>query len=469
MTRRSDPGSPMSLRSLITLLGVFLVVSLGLWVAWLNPDPVTFRLPGFPPRSFEPPLWVIAFLSLVLGVFAALLYSVVLSSKEAFSRWRLRREQRSEEENAQLVREGLEHAVRGDHRGALDRFDEVLENDPKHLDAWIQGGEEARRLGNVDRAVDMHVRARGLAPEDPRVHGALAADFAALGEPARAVSHLEQRIAHLDEPGADDYRWLRELLVEQRRWDEAIDAQERRLKLLDDDVLRVDEEAILRGLRLEKGHAQLERDGAEGADAAAAIFDSLLRDDPQFVPAYLLLGEARLAQDDPDGAIKTWLDGVEKTHSLPLLDHLVEYYLEAGQPEAALKVSQRAVEELEGTDELAARLELALLYARLEMLDEAQAGLRELEEQSEYSPVLRYYLARLRQRQGDDREAASIYREVVESAGIPEPDFRCSHCGARFEDYRLRCVECGRWGTIDLDTAQDIRLAEEPSVSAPRI
>jgi len=469
VTRRTEPEGPMSLRNLITLLGVFLAVSLGLWVAWLNPDQVTFWLPGFPPRSFSTPLWVVAFLSLILGVFLALLYSVVLSSKEAFSRWRLRREQRSEAENTELLLEGLEHAVRGDHQEALERLEEILENDPRHVDAWIWGGEEARRLGDVDRAIDMHVRARGLAPEDPRVHAALAADFAALGQHARAVGHMEQRLAYLDRPGHEDYSRLRDLLVEQRRWDEAIAAQEKRLKLLKGDVRRVDEEAVLRGLRLEKGRERLEHGGAEEAKEAAAIFSSLLKEDPEFVPAHLLLGEARLAQDDPDGAVKAWLDGVEATHSLPLLDHLVDYYLEVGQPEAALKVSQRAVNELQGTDHLAARLELALLYARLEMLDEAEAALWELEEQSEYSPMLRYYLGRLKQRKGADREAASIYREVAESVGIPEPEFRCSHCGATFDDYALRCIECGRWGTIDLDTAQDIRVAEEPSVSAPRI
>lgn len=459
----------MSLRNLITLLVVFLMVSLGLWVAWLNPAPVPFRLPGFPPRTFEPPLWTVAFLSFVLGVFGALLYSVALSSKEAFSRWRLRRERRSEEENTQLLQEALEHAVRGDHRGALERLEDILENDPKHVDAWVWGGEEARRLGDIDRAVDMHIRARGLAPEDPRVHGGLAADFAAAGEQARAVGHLQQRITYMDKPGADDYAWLRDLLVQQRRWDEAIEAQEKRLKLLQDEVVRVDEEEILRGLRLEKGRERLEKGGADTAEEAAGTFSSLLKDDPRFVPAYLLLGKARLAEGDRDGAVKAWLDGVEKTHSLPLLDHLVEYYLDAGQPEAALKVSQRAVDELEGTDHLAARLELALLYARLEMLDEAQAALRELEEQSEYSAMLRYYLGRLKQRQGDDREAASIFREALESVGIPEPDFRCSHCGARFDEYELRCAECGRWGTVDLDTAHDIPVAEEPSVSAPRV
>ncbi|MFQ5742965.1 MAG: tetratricopeptide repeat protein [Acidobacteriota bacterium] len=363
----------MSLRSLLTLLAVFVVVVVGLWVVWLNQDSATLRLPGFPPMEFETKLWVVSFLSLLVGVFGTLLYSAVLSSREALSRWRLRRRERRAAEVTQVFQSGLQAAARGDHKKALKSFETAIEIDPSYIDAWLQAGDAARNQGELEQAVDMHMRARGMAPDDPRVQEALAADFESQGEYGRAVTHLRQRIAADPKGEPQNYAWLRDLLVRQGCWLEAQEVQQKRLKLLRDPLARADEEAILRGLQLEQGRSLLEQDERDGPHEAAEIFRSLIKADPQFVPAYLLLGKARLADGDAEGAVQGWQAGIEATRSVPLLDHLVNYYLESGQPESAIKAYRRATERIEGQCALAARLGLALLYSRLEMLEEAQA------------------------------------------------------------------------------------------------
>ena len=78
----------MTLRNLVALLTVFALVSIGLWTATLNTDSVIFRAPGFPPAEFQTSLWVVGFLAILSGVLGTLLYTVVLSSKAAFLRWR---------------------------------------------------------------------------------------------------------------------------------------------------------------------------------------------------------------------------------------------------------------------------------------------------------------------------------------------------------------------------------------------
>ena len=172
----------MTLRSLMTLILIFVVVSLGLWVAWLNPDTVTFRLPGRAPLEFETRLWVVSFLSLLVGVFVALLYTVVLSSKEALARWRSRRTERQSSDHNRRFIEGLRSGLRGEKRQALSQFEDILAEDPENIDAWLEAGHTSRHLGNVDKALDLHMRARALNPDDPRVQEALAADLEALGE-----------------------------------------------------------------------------------------------------------------------------------------------------------------------------------------------------------------------------------------------------------------------------------------------
>ena len=459
----------MSVRNLITILALFALVALGLWIASLNTDPVIFRLPGFPPYEFQTSLWVVGFLALLTGVLGTLLYTVVLSSKDAFLRWRRRRHDQRAAGNAELVQAGLLASFRGDRQEAFARFQEVLDNDPERLDAWILGGDAARDLGKLEKAVEMHMRARGLAPDDGRVHEALAADFESLGEYGRAVSHLEQRIDSDPKGDPDAYARTRDLLARQSRWDEALQAQERRIKLLRDPVAKADEEIIHRGLRLEKGRTLMEQGTDESRQEALTIFAALIKEDPTFVPAYLLQGRTRMATGDPDGAMESWSTGVEATHGLVLLNELVNFHLDAGDPEQAIQASRRAVDAIEGGQGRAARLGLALLYSRLEMIEEARRELESLEEEVEFSPTVGYHLAKLRARQGDGDAAAQKFREVIQCSGILEPCYRCGQCGARHEKYLMHCAECGRWGSIVLDTSEELRAIKERGVSAPQV
>ena len=147
----------MSMRNLMTLLAVFGTVLLCLWTATLNTDEVTFRVPGFPPNEVQTSLWVVGFLAILLGVLGTLLYTVVLSSKAAFLRWRRQRVDLKTAEDTELIQLGLFAAVRGDHRTALQHFETVLQKDPERLSAWIYGGNAARALGNMEKAIEMHM------------------------------------------------------------------------------------------------------------------------------------------------------------------------------------------------------------------------------------------------------------------------------------------------------------------------
>lgn len=459
----------MSLRNLVTLLAVFGTVLLGLWTATLNTGQVTFRLPGFPPDEVQTSLWVVAFLAILLGVLGTLLYTVVLSSKAAFMRWRRKRVDLKTAEDTELIQLGLAAAVRGDHRTALQHFETVLQKDPERLSAWIYGGNAARALGNMEKAIEMHMRARGVAPNGGDVHDELARDFTVLGKYARAVGHLEQRLSTTPKGDPELFARMRDLMVEQCLWDDACEAQEKHIKLLRDVGERRDAEALARGLRLEKGRALMEQGTMEARQEALSIFASLLKADPQFVPAYLLQGRARFVDGDVDGAVNAWTEGVAATRSLELLNELVTYYFEAGDPEQAISTFHQSMELITGEDGRAARLGLALLYSRLEMIEEAKAELEHLESEVEFSPTVTYHLAKLSERQGENETAAKRFRQIIRAANLLEPNYRCKHCGANHPCYAMRCEECGHWGTVVLDTSEELQEVEAQEVSAPRI
>ena len=222
---------------------------------------------------------------------------------------------------------------------------------------------------------------------------------------------------------------MRDLLSEQSRWEEALEAQEKRIKALRDPVTQADEESVVRGLRLEKGRALMEQGTAEGRREALSIFAALVKADPQFVPGYLLQGRARLADGDIDGAVDAWTEGVAATEALELLNELVAYHFDAGDPEQAIRSFRQSAESIEGAVGRAARLGLALLYSRLEMIEEAKAELERLEDEVEFSPTVVYHLAKLNDRQGDAQAAAERFRQVIKASKLLEPTYRCEHCG----------------------------------------
>ncbi len=459
----------MSLRNLVALLTVFAVVSIGIWTATLNTETVTFRFPGFPAREVQTSLWVVNLLAILVGILGTLLYTVILSSKAAFVRWRRMRSDQRTAEDTELIQSGLAAAVRGEHAVALERFERVLEHDPERLGAWVQGGNTARAMGDLEKAVEMHMRARGLAPDNAGVHDALSRDFEALGEYARAVGHIEQRLAAEPKGDAELFARLRELLGRQGRWNEALEAQDRQIKLLRDPQRRTEAEDVTRGLKLEKGRALLEQGTAESRQKAQQIFAALRKEDPRFVPAYLLQGRARQAAGDAEGAVQAWREGVENTHDLELLNELVTHYFDAGDPEQALRAFRRAADTIGGEDGRAARLGLALLYSRLEMIEEARAELERLEDEIEFSPTVTYHLAKLSARAGNFEQAADRFRQVIQASNLLEPGYVCRSCGAKHVRYLIRCQQCGRWGTVGLDTREELRPVEDPAVNAPRV
>ena len=75
----------------------------------------------------------------------------------------------------------------------------------------------------------------------------------------------------------------------------------------------------------------------------------------------------------------------------------------------------------------------------------------------------------LSSRQGDADGAADGFRRVIQASKLLDPGYRCSQCGERHGSYALRCTECGRWGSIGLDTSEELRVARDRGVSAPRV
>lgn len=447
----------MNVRSLVSLIVLFALVTAAVWVSQLNRDAVTLRLPGLAPLSA--PLWVVVFLTLLLGVFLALLYSLALSSRQAMVSWRQGRNERGVAVAAAALEVGIRELAREDAAAALEQLEAAVSADGSNAEAWLFAGDAARRVGDIEGATERHLRALALAPDDHRAVESLGLDAEAAGDRTRALRYLRQL---LQMQGPDERRLarVRDLHVAEADWKAAIETQRQLLKAAGAGATI--EHTTLLGLRAERGYELLR---AGDADAARTVAKELVAEDPGFEPGQILRGEVEIEAGQTDEATRYWQAGVAATGSVELLRRLANLYLENEQPEDAIRVLREAADTMQGEAVLAARILLGRLYYRLELIDEAAELFEQLSGMVVDSPVIDTYLAKVRRRRQETEEAYELLEETIRRGGVLDPRYRCRECATKHRQHAHRCSGCGRWGTLLIDLSRDTRRAEE--IDAP--
>lgn len=449
----------MNVRSLLTLVLIFALVTVSVWVAQANRQPVTVTVPGLTP--FAAPLWAVLFLTLLSGIFLALVYALAMTSREAVDRWRRKRRGEPARERAVRFDQGLRSLVMGDAAAAREQLSAVAQEEPTRAEAWLYAGTAARRSGDPEEATEMHLRALGLLPDDPRVLAELSADAEASGDTSRAVRY-QQKLIEAAGSTPDRRRRVRDLHLAGGRLEAAVEAQ--RQLVAASPTVDAAATALLDALRVQVGRAEL----AAGEPARAAeIAREALASDPSFEPAHALLVESLLAGDDPEAALEAYAAAVAATGSLELLRRHADVLLDMEEPEAAIRLLREAIDRTEGSRRIGARILLGRLYYRLELVDESFQEFRELDELAEASPLVDYFLAKLEARRGDTQGAFERLKEAVRRAGFLDLTYRCPACGTVGPAYGDRCSElcpCGRVEMVIERDARPARPVEAPTV-----
>ncbi len=114
---------------------------------------------------------------------------------------------------------------RGDHGGAIERFDAVLAQDPANRFALVRSGVALLAAGAANRAVPRLARAVERGPGDPEARAALAQALVRVGRPADAVTHAMEA-ARLQPRRAAAWADLGSALGQAKRIPEAVEALE---------------------------------------------------------------------------------------------------------------------------------------------------------------------------------------------------------------------------------------------------
>jgi len=195
------------------------------------------------------------------------------------------------------------------------------------------------------------------------------------------------------------------------------------------------------------------------------LLKRLIKDNPQFIPAHVALGEALLSQGNESEATDVWFNGFETTGSPIFLTMLEEHYLQNEEPLQAIEALKRCTSQ--ARKDTLARFYLGKLYFRLEMLDDALSVLNSLDGLASYAPTLHYLLGRIHERRGQFRDAAVDYRKVIKETDLVQLEYGCRRCDESLMAWAGRCPECGAWNSVEVNFREEIPLEELGLAPAP--
>ncbi len=439
----------MKLRHFLVLFGVIGLFILSVHWITLNHDILTLKFKFF--EGWPVPVWLALFIFFLAGLFLMGILFLVDAWRKNL---RLRNLSRLKTERA-ASSEALEMAV-----FFLLQDDE--EAAARLLDLHRAGGAadpEARLL-----EVCMALRSKDYARAD-----ALLAKAAGETD-SHLVPLLRSRLLHLrgDFDGAIGVleglgrelppslertvqRKLRRVYMDAGKWALALALQESILA----HTLRPEEKAAEERLKVVLQYEQAKQMVAEGKDKdAASLLRLLVRDHPDFISAWVVLGEILQRGGEDDKAVGAWQEGFLASRSGVLLHKIEDLYLGKEQPEAALEAINQMRFKVQ--KDILPRFFLGRLYYRLEMMEEAYRFLGNLRSAAPHSAVLHYLLGNIEDRMGKGSQASSSFKRALSSLEPIQNEYFCFACSTPHREWSDRCPRCRAWNSVEINFKEEM-------------
>ena len=326
-------------------------------------------------------------------------------------------------------------------REAKDILESILEQRKAHVPARMLLGDIFMKTGRSEEAVKLFEAICLDDPDQVEARYQLAEALMAVRNPDASVVVLKKLASDHPKKALRAWRRLRAIHMEAQRWEEASDAHKKLLAHFAAELTQ-GEKAQGSALAYQVGLAKVEADQFKDA---AQIFQQVIKDEPEFVPAYLSLGRCMILQDQEAQGLEILLEGFRKTGEGTFLQELEDYFIQLGRPEDGLAVMRRVAATSKHAT--TGKFFLGKMLYRLEILDEALDLFQEVRSQVVYSPILFFFMAKIHSRRGRLDAALNEYRQLLRNLGVLKLRFECAVCGQRTQDYADRCDSCGSWNS----------------------
>lgn len=326
-------------------------------------------------------------------------------------------------------------------REAKEILETILEQRKTHIPARILLGDILMKTGSPDEAVKVFESICLDDPEQVEARYQLAEALLGVRNPGASAAVLKKLAEDHPKKALRAFRRLRALHMEAQRWEEAVEAHKKLLSNFAGELTQ-GERAQGTALLYQVGLAKVDADQFKDA---AQVFQQVIKDEPDFVPAYLSLGRCMILQDQEAQGLEIWIEGFRKTGEGTFLQELEDYFIQLGRPEDGLALMRRVAATSQHAT--TAKFFLGKMLYRLEILDEALDLFQEVRSQVVYSPILFFFMAKIHSRRARLDAALNEYRQLLRNLGVLKMRFECAVCAHRTQDYSDRCDSCGSWNS----------------------
>jgi tetratricopeptide (TPR) repeat protein len=430
---------------LVGLLLIILFLAFFIYFSGLNPQAVTIFLYG--DHSFSTSAAILVIGCIALGLFGGVLANAYnLFSYQVRNIRSSRREKRNKEITVNY-REGMTRLLSGDLKQASARLEKALERDPSRLETHLAIASVNLQEGDAEKAIGVLLKARTKEPKSLEVLFKLGATYEEFGRNPEATKVYED-ILVLDANNRKALRSLRDLLVKQNLWKEALELQKRVLKAAQGTRRLSEEQDKQLYLRYEVARQGLEDSKGQSKNDLKELRE-IVKSAPNFTPARVTLGDALRGQGKTEEASQTWLEGYRALGKSVFLVRLEDLYLKAEDPSTLLAIYRSVGSER--NEDLTFRLFFGKLLLRLEMVDEAFEQLRAIESAGVDTPQLRLLLGEAYRRRNRMDEAIGEYQKALGLDPQLRLGFICETCQNPSAEWFSRCPKCGTWGSYILE------------------
>jgi len=354
---------------------------------------------------------------------------------------------------------GLNFLVANQIDLAIEELSRAASLDGDALEVHMILGNLYREKGQVGKAITVHQnllqRPKLSKLEHAYVLLCLGLDYKRGGFVDRAHEAFDE-VLRLDPQNEYALLNLQKLHEEQHQWTEAYDTR-RRLSKLADIESRPQSQAILAFLENEIGLEHMRR--KEHADAVRR-FEAAIDLDARAVPAYLNLGDVRVAEGNEREAAAVWerMIDVAPDRAYLAFDRLEALAIRTGNPDRFTRLCHRLIEET--PQDWRARLALSRHLAGSGRPREALDLLFAALVQNPHALGIHQAIWRALGQLHHPESLVDRYRELTEHAVFYLDPHVCLRCRYRSTEPLWQCPHCHDWNTF---VEERIAPAQDPT------
>jgi len=416
------------------------------YLFYLNPQEVEFAFYEDNILSLSPAL--IAFGAFVIGALFVFLFTIFLDTKRAFLLWRSSKKMKREEVLRERYSQALEQMMRGNIKQAKEAFEKIINKDTDHFPSFISLANLYHLEGAYPEAINLLIKAKVIDPENLELLFDLVKNYVAVQDYDLAIETLNH-ILEKDPANRESLRKKRDLFVKMGHWSEAYEAQKNVAKHSKEKDQAAVEKKILLGMEYKLGQELAQNGNFKEAEKALR---EIVKEDREFVPAQVALGDVLQREGEPDEASQIWLRAFEASANPVFLERLESLYLSMANPKKILQLYLEFMKKR--SDDTVVRFFYSRLLVRLEMIDEALEQLRDMEISGIYFPELSILMGQAFHRRGDSTRAIESYERALESQKLRSPAYKCSVCSRAEAEWTGFCPSCHAWGTFSIALPQ---------------